>query len=91
MHHQFHARERASLRHIPDAAIESVVNEPELTWPSKSSSGRPVTACQRGAVRVIVADEDRSVVTVMWVHDLTGGTDPDPAQAEHLLRKVMGR
>jgi len=89
--HQFHARERACVRLIPDEAVEAVIAEPELTWPSKSSSGRAVTACQRGAIRVIVSDEDRSVITVMWVHGRTGGADPSPAQAERLINEVVDR
>lgn len=91
MHHQFHARERASVRQIPDEAVEAVVAEPELTWPSKSTTGRPVTVCQRGAIRVIVSDEDRSVISVMWVHSRTGGGDPSPEQAERLIHAVVGR
>jgi hypothetical protein len=91
MHHQFHARERACIRQIPDEAVAAVVAEPDLTWPSESSSGRPVTACQRGAIRVIVSDEDGSVITVMWVHSRTGGADPSPAQAERLINEVVAR
>lgn len=88
MQNRIHALARATERRIPDAAVARVKDEPELTWPSISNEHRPVTVCQRGAIRVIVGEDD-SIVSVMWVHSRTGGADPSPVKAGHLLREVL--
>lgn len=89
VHKRGHARYRTSQRRIPDDVVSRVRRDPELRWPSTSEEGRPVTVCQRGAIRVIVGDDGNSIVTVMWVHSRTGGADPSPTEAEHLLREVL--
>jgi hypothetical protein len=89
MYKQDHARCRASERQIPDEVVAKVKSDPELRWPSSSHEGRPVVVCQRGAVRVIVGDDGESIVTVMWVHSRTGGTDPSSVEAARLLNEVM--
>lgn len=90
MQTRVHARCRASERRIPDDVVTKVKNDPELSWPSTSNEGRPVTVCQRGAVRVIVGDDGETIVTVMWVHSRTGGADPSSVEADRLLREVLG-
>lgn len=89
LHKRAHARYRTSQRRIPDDVVSKVRNDPELRWPSTSDEDRPVTVCQRGAVRVIVGDDGESIVTVMWVHSRTGGADPSSTEAERLLREVL--
>lgn len=89
LHKQAHAHHRTSQRRIPDAVVCKVRNDPELRWRSNSDEGRPVTVCQRGAVRVIVGDAGESIVTVMWVHSRTGGADPSSTEAARLLREVL--
>lgn len=89
MHKVFHACDRATARRIPDEAVAKVINHPDLTWPSTSTAGRPVTVYQRGAVRVIVGDDHESIVSVMWVHARTGGSDPLPAEAERFIWEVL--
>ena len=84
----FHAHARASARGIPDAVVHRVVSAPELRWPSTSAAGHTVTVHQRGAVRVVVG-ADGTVVTVMWVHAKSGGSDPTPTQAARLIEEVM--
>lgn len=89
MQKQFHAQARASERQIPDAVVDKVRDDPHLTWPSKSDEGRPVTVYQRGAIRVIVGDDGETIVSVMWVHSRTAGSDPSPSEAERLIAEVL--
>lgn len=89
MNKKHHACLRAVARRIPDEAVARVVAYPHLTWPSVSTEGRAVTVCQRGAIRVIVGDDLESIVSVIWVHSRTGGSDPSPEEADRLVQEVL--